>query len=54
MATLDTGWTPGLWERAVELYGASDRVGIPLHARPVVVREAWRNAARREMAKVAR
>lgn len=54
MATLDTGWTLRLWEKAVALYEASDRVGIPLHDRTAVVRDAWREAARREMGKVAR
>lgn len=43
----------GLWDKAVELYEKSDNVGIPLHARPVVIRDAWRETARKELARSA-
>ena len=38
-----------LWTMSVALYEESDKVGIPLHARPPHVRDAWREAARREL-----
>ena len=38
-----------LWTMAVALYEESDRVGVPLHKRPLFVRDAWREAARKEL-----
>jgi hypothetical protein len=42
-------YTIKLWTMAVAMYEESDKVGIPLHARPVMVRDAWREAARKEL-----
>lgn len=38
-----------LWTMAVAMYEESDKVGVPLHKRDVVTRDAWREAARREL-----
>jgi hypothetical protein len=38
------------YDLAVSLYDASDRVGIPLHDRPNVIRDAWIAAAQRQIA----
>lgn len=38
-----------LWTMAVALYEETDKVGVPLHKRDVVTRDAWREAARKEM-----
>lgn len=38
-----------LWTMAVAMYEESDKVGIPLHARDIVTRDAWREAARKEL-----
>jgi hypothetical protein len=40
-----------LWTMAVAMYEESDKVGIPLHARPVTVRDVWREAARKELSR---
>jgi hypothetical protein len=40
-----------LWTMSVTLYEESDKVGIPLHKRDVVTRDAWREAARKELAR---
>jgi hypothetical protein len=42
-----------LWTVAVAMYEESDKVGIPLHTRPPHVRDAWREAARKEMNRAA-
>jgi hypothetical protein len=41
-----------LWTMAVALYEESDKVGVPLHRRDVVTRDAWREAARKEISRV--
>lgn len=40
-----------LWTMAVAMYEESDKVGIPLHTRDIVTRDAWREAARKELAR---
>jgi hypothetical protein len=40
-----------LWTMAIALYEESDKVGIPLHKRDIVTRDAWRNAAIRELSR---
>ena len=40
-----------LWTMAVAMYEEKDLSGIPLHARQIPVRDAWREAARRELNK---
>jgi hypothetical protein len=37
------------YDLAVRLYDASDRVGIALHDRPKMIRDAWIAAARRQI-----
>jgi hypothetical protein len=44
-------YTIRLWTMAIALYEETDRSGIPLHARQVPVRDAWREAARKELNK---
>jgi hypothetical protein len=46
-------YTLGVYELAVMLYEDTDKVGIPLHHRPSVIREAWIAAARRKIASCA-
>jgi hypothetical protein len=38
-----------LWTMAIALYEETDHSGIPLHARQAPVRDAWREAARKEL-----
>lgn len=40
-----------LWTMSVAMYEESDKVGIPLHKRDIVTRDAWREAARKELAR---
>jgi hypothetical protein len=42
-------YTIRLWTMSVAMYEEADRSGIPLHARITPIRDAWREAARREL-----
>lgn len=38
------------WDLANTLYEKSDAIGVPLHYRPAVIREAWLKTAQRQIA----
>jgi hypothetical protein len=40
-----------LWTMAIALYEEKDVSGIPLHARITPIRDAWREAARKELSR---
>jgi hypothetical protein len=46
---MEKEYTIKLWTMAIALYEESDKVGIPLHKQDIVTRDAWRNAARKEL-----
>lgn len=44
-------YTWELYDKANELYDASDKVGVPLHRRCITIQEVWRKAAQISLAR---
>ena len=45
-----SNYSMSVYELAVALYEKSDLVGVALHNRPAIIREAWLSTARHQIA----